>query len=67
MSISISEFKAWAGHNRNVAVAVVDGALADASNQIGVVERLFKRGTVNGYMCHSADATHAVNLAVSSA
>ena len=48
MSISISEFKTWAGQNRNAAVAVVDGALADASNQIGVVGRLFKRGTVNG-------------------
>ena len=47
MSISIREFKTWAGQNRNAAVAVVDGALADASNQIGVVDRLFKRGTVN--------------------
>jgi len=48
MSISISEFKSWAGQNQNAAVAVVNGALADASNQIGVVDRLFKRGTVNG-------------------
>ena len=48
MSISISEFKAWAGQNQNAAVAVANGALDDASNQIGVVDRLFKRGTVNG-------------------
>ena len=47
MSISISEFKTWAGQNRNTTVAVVNGALADASNQIGVVDRLFKRGAVN--------------------
>ena len=48
MSISISEFKTWAGQNQNAAVAVANGALADASNQIGVVDRLFKRGSVNG-------------------
>ena len=47
MSISISEFKAWVGQNQNAAVSVVDGALADASNQIGVVDRMFRRGTVN--------------------
>ena len=47
MAITIREFKAWAGQNRNTAVAIVDGGLADASNQIGVVDRLFKRGTVN--------------------
>ena len=48
MSISIREFKTWAGRNQNAAVAVANGALDDASNQIGVVDRLFKRGTVNG-------------------
>ena len=47
MSISIREFKNWAVQNQNAAVAVVGGALADASNQIGVVDRLFNRGAVN--------------------
>ncbi|MBQ3340525.1 MAG: hypothetical protein IJG84_01415 [Kiritimatiellae bacterium] len=47
MSISIREFKTWAGQNQNAAVSVVDGALADASNQIGVGDRMFRRGTVN--------------------
>ena len=47
MAISISEFKAWAGQNRNTAVAVNNGELGSASSQIGVVDRMFRRGTVN--------------------
>ena len=47
MAISISDFKTWAGANQRTAVAVNNGALESASNQIGLVDRLFRRGTVD--------------------
>ena len=47
MAISISDFKTWAGANRNTAVAVNNGALESASNQIGVIDLIFRRGTVD--------------------
>ena len=47
MSISISDFKTWAGQNQRTAVAVSNGALDAASNQIGFFDRIFRRGTVN--------------------
>ena len=48
MSISITNFKNWAAQNRNTAVAVNGGALESASNQIGVIDLIFRRGTVDG-------------------
>ena len=47
MAVSISDFKTWAGANRNTAVAVKNGALESASNQIGVIDLIFRRGTVD--------------------
>ena len=47
MAISISEFKTWAGANRHTAVAVNNGALEAASNQIGFMDRIFRRGVVD--------------------
>ena len=47
MAVSISDFKTWAGANRNTAVAVKNGALESASNQIGILDRIFRRGTVD--------------------
>ena len=47
MSISITDFKTWAGQNQRTAVAVNNGALDAASNQIGIFDRIFRRGTVN--------------------
>lgn len=47
MAISINDFKTWAAQNRNVAVAVNNGALDAASNQIGTLGRFFRRGAVN--------------------
>ena len=47
MSISITNFKNWAAANRNTAVAVNNGALESASNQIGVIDLIFRRGTVD--------------------
>ena len=47
MSISITNFKNWAAANRNTAVAVNGGALESASNQIGVIDLIFRRGTVD--------------------
>jgi hypothetical protein len=43
MSISITNFKNWAGENRNTAVAVKNGSLESASNQIGVIDLIFRR------------------------
>ena len=47
MAISVSEFKTWAGANRHTAVAVNNGALEAASNQIGFMDRIFRRGVVD--------------------
>ena len=47
MAISISDFKTWAGANQRTAVAVNNGALESASNQIGILDRIFRRGTVD--------------------
>ena len=47
MSISIKDFKTWAGQNQRTAVAVNNGALDAASNQIGFFDRIFRRGAVN--------------------
>jgi hypothetical protein len=47
MSISITDFKTWAGQNQRTAVAVNNGALDAASNQIGIFDRIFRRGTAN--------------------
>lgn len=51
MSISISDFKTWAGANQRTAVAVNNGALGSASNQIGILDRIFRRGTVDSVHC----------------
>ena len=49
MSLTISDFKAWATHNQRTAAAVNtnNGKLESASRQIGVIDLLFRRGTVD--------------------
>jgi len=60
MSISIREFKTWAGRNQNAAVAVVDGALADASNQIGVNEGAVKMSGIAPYRAGGWDLSDSI-------
>lgn len=47
MPLSISDFKNWAAANQRTAVAVGNGALESAANQIGVIDLIFRRGTVD--------------------
>ena len=46
MAISINEFKAWADHSPDAAIATAGGRLVAESTQLSLRARMFSRGTV---------------------
>ena len=64
MPISITDFKTWATTNQGAAVAVSGGTtLVDASTQISLFDRIFKRGAVKDMRnAAMADFTRALSV-----
>ena len=64
MPISITDFKTWATTNQGAAVAVSGGTtLVDASTQISLFDRIFRRGAVKNVRgAAMADFTRALSV-----
>ena len=64
MPISITDFKTWATHNQDAAVAVSGGTtLVNASTQISIFDRIFRRGAVKDVRgAAMADFTRALSV-----
>ena len=65
MPISINQFKSWAAANQDTAVAINGRTqtLEDASNQVGLLDRMFRRGAVKNVRgAVMADFTRALSV-----
>ena len=65
MPISINQFKSWAATNQDTTVAINGRTqtLEDASNQVGLLDRMFRRGAVKNVRgAVMADFTRALSV-----